>query len=74
MKIAAHQVMETSCTIQFAKLNTGMAIESIEEIIFTTTEVRGILTQRSTEPDGTEDEGLTLVVTERVRTVLIIPP
>lgn len=73
-EIAAYQVAETSCPPQFAKWNIIKAIEYIEEIASSTTEVRGAIAQRPSNPDGTEAEGLTLVVTEPVGPVLIIPP
>lgn len=73
-EIAAHQVAETSCPPPFAKWNILKSVEYIREIAASTTEIRGTITQRDTKQDGTEQEGLTLVVTEPVGTVLIIPP
>ena len=73
-EIAAYQVAETSCPPPFAKWNIIKAIEYMEEIASSTTEVRGTIAQRPSNPDGTEVEGLTLVVTEPVGPVLIIPP
>lgn len=73
-EIAAYQTSETSCHSQFAKWNIMKSIEYIQEIAASTVEVRGTICQRDTQQDGTEQEGLTLLVTEPVGTVLIIPP
>lgn len=73
-EIAAYQTAETSCHPQFAKWNIMKAIEYAQEIAASTVEMRGTICQRDTQQDGTEQEGLTLVVTEPVGTVLIIPP
>lgn len=73
-EIAGIMVAETSCHPFFAKWNIQVSIEYIQEIAASSTELRGMIPQRSTGPDGNESEGLTLVITEPVGTVLIIPP
>lgn len=73
-EIAAHQVAETSCQPSFAHWNIGMSLDYIREIAASSTEVRGTICQRSTSQEGIEVDGLTLVVTEPVGVVLIIPP
>ncbi|KAK5952189.1 hypothetical protein OHC33_006662 [Knufia fluminis] len=73
-EIAAHQVAETSCSQQFAMFNVTGAIDYMEEIASATSEVRGQIAQRPSKPDGTETEGLSLIITEPVGPVLIIPP
>lgn len=73
-EIASHQVNETSCPPPFAKWNIMKAVGYIQEIACSSTEVRGAIAQRPGAADGTEEDGLTLVVTEPVGPVLIIPP
>lgn len=73
-EITKHQVAETSCAEYFGRWNVMMSMDYIREIASSSTEVRGTICQRNTTQDGSAEEGLTLVVTEPVGVVLIIPP
>lgn len=73
-EIAGHMVAETNCHPFFAKFNMTTSVEYIQEIAASSTELRGMIPQRMTDPNGNESEGLTLAITEPVGTVLIIPP
>ena len=73
-EIANYQIAETCCPPQFAFWNTMMAARYTREIATATGEIRGIVPQRDTDDDGTEADGLTIVTTEPIGTVLVIPP
>ena len=73
-EIADYQVAETSCPLQFAKWNTLIAAKYIREIAAATSEIRGLVPQRDTGDDGEEEDGLTIITTEPIGSVLIIPP
>ncbi|KAF2683990.1 aldehyde dehydrogenase [Lentithecium fluviatile CBS 122367] len=73
-EIAEWQVAETSCPEQFAVMNVKMGAVWMREIAAATSEIRGVVPQRSEGPDGTEMGGLNIVVREPIGVVLIIPP
>lgn len=51
--VTSYQVAETSCPPQIAKLNIMQAVEYIEEIVSSMTEVRGTIAQRPSDRDRT---------------------
>jgi acyl-CoA reductase-like NAD-dependent aldehyde dehydrogenase len=73
-EIISAQISETSCPRQFAGMNIKGGLANMREIAAATTQMRGVLPQRSTRPDGEEVAGLTMVVQEPVGVVLVIPP
>ncbi|KAF2622321.1 aldehyde dehydrogenase [Macroventuria anomochaeta] len=73
-KIMQAQISETSCPNEFAAINVKGGVANMREIAAATSELRGTVPQRSTQPDGEEVEGLTIVIREPVGVVLVIPP
>jgi acyl-CoA reductase-like NAD-dependent aldehyde dehydrogenase len=72
--IMSAQISETSCPKEFAGMNIKGGLANMREVAAATTQMRGVLPQRSTRPDGEEVAGLTMVVREPVGVVLVIPP
>jgi acyl-CoA reductase-like NAD-dependent aldehyde dehydrogenase len=68
------QMDETSCPKEWAWFNIKNGVTGVREIAAATTEIRGTVSQRETSPDGSEGEGLTVVVREPIGVVLVIPP
>ena len=74
-EIAQVASAETSCLISFAKWGVLEAAKYMREIAAATTEIRGVIPQRTTHHHtGMEEEGLTLVTTEPIGAILVIPP
>lgn len=68
------QMAETSCPNDFAAFNVKVGSMCVREIAAATSEIRGTVPQRMPDDAGNEVGGLTVVVTEPIGVVLIIPP